>query len=215
MAQAQAKAMVQNAQALGLTWTRRPATVSSDSPVMAIQDGDTTAIEMATLIGPVYVGQRVYVDIVPPSGNYIVGTAASTQLGARARVTNAQNVNSAAQTTAIWNVVDEESGADFLAVGGTVFTVPAAGLWAITFQPTMSGGGGTRNFGAINVTSTLTGAPSIYRASWDAGEDRTTVGVTIPMLAGDTFTASVFQNSGAPQTLAAWLGVYKVGGFVA
>src|SRR5271170_6064603 len=90
MAQAQAKALVQNASALGLTWTLRPAAVTSSNPIMATFDGDTVPIDMTSLIGAVYAGQRVYVLIIPPSGNYIFGTTTQAQLGARARVTNAQ-----------------------------------------------------------------------------------------------------------------------------
>lgn len=73
MAQAQVKALVQNAQALGLTWTLRPATVTSSSPVMATLDGDTVPIDMTSIVGSVYSGQRVYVLIIPPSGNYVIG----------------------------------------------------------------------------------------------------------------------------------------------
>lgn len=213
MATAQVKAIVDNADRLGITWTLRPGTVVSSNPLTVTMDGDTVAIGMFSMIGATYAGQRVWVLIIPPSGNYVIGDALGTQLGARARVTNALAIPNNTQTVAIWNQIDENSGATFIAANGTNFTIPADGLWAITFQPTLSGVGGTRNYGAVNVTSALTGAPLIYRSSYDAGEDRTNVGIVIPMLAGDVFDASVAQNSGGPQTLAAWLSVYRVGGF--
>lgn len=74
MAQAQVKALVANATALGLTWTLRPATVTSANPIMTTLDGDTVPIGTTSLIGAVYVDQRVYVLIIPPSGNYIIGS---------------------------------------------------------------------------------------------------------------------------------------------
>lgn len=214
MAQAQTKATVDNAGDLGLIWTRRLASVTgySGTVPMALMDGDTVPIAVVSMVGSLAAGQRVYVDIVPPSGKYVVGVV-SGQIGARARVTNAQNVNNAAQTTLAWNQVDERSGATFVATGGTTWTIPYDGLWAITLVAVMSGVGGTRNFAAINVTSTVTGAATIYRASWDPGEDRTNVGIVIPMRRGDTFNASVFQNSGGAQTVAASLTLYRVGGF--
>ena len=175
MAQAQVRALVQNASALGLTWTLRPATVSIDSPITAVFDGDTNGIGMTSLIGPVAVGQRVFVLIIPPSGNYIVGSRdPDPDRRALSRHQRSELFECGAQTTAIWNQVDEDNGAGAtLKTSTTTFTIPLSGLWAITFVPTLSGVGGTRNFGAINVTSRLTGAPTIYRASYDAGEDRT------------------------------------------
>jgi len=70
-----AQAVVENAKRLGLTWTIRLATVvdATIDAVTAIYDGDTVAIGMTSMIGSVFVGQRVYVIQVPPSGNFIVG----------------------------------------------------------------------------------------------------------------------------------------------
>lgn len=72
-ANVQAKAIKANAQALGLTWTLRMATVVDNSPVLATYDGDTEPIAMTSMIGAVTVNQRVYVIGVPPSGNFICG----------------------------------------------------------------------------------------------------------------------------------------------
>jgi hypothetical protein len=75
---AQAQALQENAERLGLVWKKRPATIvspESDDPtgVTAIMDGDTVAINVYSLIGLVPLGARVMCDIVPPSGIYIVG----------------------------------------------------------------------------------------------------------------------------------------------
>lgn len=60
---------------LGLTWDLRPATVQQSAPnVSVIIDGDSTPVTAYTMIGSVTTFQRVYVIIVPPGGNFIVGT---------------------------------------------------------------------------------------------------------------------------------------------
>lgn len=214
MATAQVKAIVDNADRLGITWTLRPGTVASSSPLTVTMDGDTVPISMFSMIGATYAGQRVWILIVPPSGNYVIGDALGTQLGARARVTNAQSINNNTDTPLIWNQIDENSGATFIATNGTTFTIPADGLWSITAVLVVAAGGGARNFVAINATSTLTGAPGVYRATFDNAAEVTTVAAaTVPMLAGDTFTVSAFQSSGVARTVSAWVGVYRTGGF--
>lgn len=79
-AAATVQAIKDNAQRLGLTWTVRPALVTSSGTMpSAVFDGDSEPIPMTSMIGPLFPGQRVYVMIVPPSANYIVGfTAAPT-----------------------------------------------------------------------------------------------------------------------------------------
>ena len=213
MAQAQAKAMVENAPALGLTWTRRPATVTSDDPIMATFDGDSVPIGMTSMIGPVYVGQRVYVDIIPPSGNYIVGTAVPTQLGVRARVATPQAVANAVQTTLSYDTIDEEAGGNFGAVPMTTVTIPASGLWAITVRTSLFAAGGARNFLNIgSIVSGITNVATSYRASFNPGETVGTVSVTIPFLTAGTFNTSIYQEGGA-NTVSAWLSVFRVGGY--
>lgn len=73
-----AKAMVENANRLGLTWVMRRATVVNRTPgtifITAQYDGDATPIGMVNLIGGVSNGARVYVLQVPPSGNYVIGS---------------------------------------------------------------------------------------------------------------------------------------------
>jgi hypothetical protein len=74
-----AQAIVDNAKRLGLTWTLTLATVTSINPVQAITDGDTVIIGMTSMIGPLTLGQRVYVIQVPPSGNFIVGSTSGAR----------------------------------------------------------------------------------------------------------------------------------------
>ena len=74
-AQAQVRAVKETAEALGLTWSLRPATVvatTGDQP-MAVLDGDTVAIAVTSMVGTLREGQRVYVMAVPPGGNFAAG----------------------------------------------------------------------------------------------------------------------------------------------
>lgn len=77
-------ALVENASRLGITWTLRIATVSTVGieSVDAVYDGDTSAIGMVNMLGTgLAIGQRVYVMMIPPSGNFIVGFATQPLLG--------------------------------------------------------------------------------------------------------------------------------------
>jgi hypothetical protein len=68
--------VVERADALGLTWDLRPATVSDGSDpvaVIAAYDGDTASIAMTSMVGPIPPATRVYAVKVPPAGNYIIG----------------------------------------------------------------------------------------------------------------------------------------------
>jgi hypothetical protein len=73
----QAEAVVERAKSLGLTWTLRPATVStaptSSAPPSVIYDGDTVPIGAISLIGTVAVDDRVMMLVIPPGGSYIIG----------------------------------------------------------------------------------------------------------------------------------------------
>lgn len=220
LAQAQMQALIKNAVDLGIIWQMRPATVADakvkNGKITAVLfDGDDEPIAMTTLIGPVYVDQRVMVAVVPPAANFIIGTGLPDQIGARFRQTVAQNIPNASQTTISWNVADEQSNGVFAAsLPATSIRIPATGLWAITLQIDLSAGGGPRNFAAINLTtSRVTGAPTIHRTSFPAGEEIATLGMTIPMIVGDVFAAAAFQDSGSARTIAAWLSLYRVGGF--
>lgn len=213
LAQAQVQALVGNAKDLGLTWTLRPATVTGyDGAVaLAILDGDTVPIAVTVLIDAVDAGQRVYVLIIPPGGNYVIGRIPS-QVGVRARVTNSQAVANAVQTTLVWNVVDAEDGGDFLTVGGSTITVPESGLWAVSLRTSLAAGGGARNFLNSQITTSVLGVAPSYRSSFVALEPTNSLSFTIPLLAGDSFNGSIYQEGGA-NTVSAWLTAYRVGGF--
>lgn len=79
-----AQSIVGRSKSLGLVWTRRLATVISGSSAPSctvIFDNDTIPVAAVSMIGVLTVGSRVYVDMVPPSGNFIVGVAITSSLG--------------------------------------------------------------------------------------------------------------------------------------
>jgi ribosomal protein S19 len=65
--------VIEQAKALGLTWSIRLATVATGDPLAIVYDGDTVVINAVSMIGPLSAGQRVYVAIVPSSGNFVIG----------------------------------------------------------------------------------------------------------------------------------------------
>lgn len=72
-----AKSIVDRSKSLGLVWTRRLATVvdgtTDPSNTTILFDADTVITSAASMIGPLPTGTRVYVDMVPPAANFIVG----------------------------------------------------------------------------------------------------------------------------------------------
>lgn len=84
MVVASAQAVLNNANRFGLTWRRIPATVvngSDPAAVIIVLDGDEEAntVVAISLNGGAVTGSRVMVDIVPPSGMYIIGVAPGDQ----------------------------------------------------------------------------------------------------------------------------------------
>ncbi|MBM0228050.1 hypothetical protein JNW87_23545, partial [Micromonospora sp. ATA51] len=80
-----AEAVLEKAIRLGLTWRLRPATVTSvggDGTIRALHDGDSQAIRVTSMIGPVAVRARVMVLKTPPAGNHIVGWVGTPGPGA-------------------------------------------------------------------------------------------------------------------------------------
>lgn len=70
---ARVKTIQDNAERLGLIWTRVPATITSTEPLQGILDNDTEPIGLISMIGPCFIGERVYVDNVPPGAHFVSG----------------------------------------------------------------------------------------------------------------------------------------------
>lgn len=75
------QSIVERSKHLGLIWIRRMATVVSASDpanVTIIFDADTVEQSAVSMVGALSNGSRVYVDITPPGGNFIVGSVSGT-----------------------------------------------------------------------------------------------------------------------------------------
>lgn len=79
--QAAVEAIVGDPGRLGLTWNLIPGTVTSVDPLQVICDGDTVAIGMVSMIGPLTLGNRVYVIQIPPAGNFVLGSPGNAPAG--------------------------------------------------------------------------------------------------------------------------------------
>jgi hypothetical protein len=77
------QALVDDPKRLGLVWTMRLGTVitSITGAVTVTCDGDTVPINVVSTIGTLGVGARVYVLIVPPAGNFVVGQVSMLETG--------------------------------------------------------------------------------------------------------------------------------------
>lgn len=76
--------VVSQAKALGISWTIRLATVvqATAATTSVIMDGDTATLSVSNLSSTsLLAGQRVYVLITPPSGNFIIGSSEPILLG--------------------------------------------------------------------------------------------------------------------------------------
>lgn len=73
-----ARALVENARRLGLTWRLTLGTVTTATSTDQLEvrlDGDTQPITVVSMIGSHAIGTRVYVISIPPAGNYAIGWA--------------------------------------------------------------------------------------------------------------------------------------------
>lgn len=67
--------MVSEARRLGISWELTLGTVADGAASLVTCDGDTEPIAVASMVGVLTTGDRVYVLQVPPSGNFVMGYA--------------------------------------------------------------------------------------------------------------------------------------------
>ena len=126
-----------------------------------------------------------------------------------------QAIANITQTDVSWTIEDEDTNA--FHVGGTASAVVVptgfAGLYSITFGALFNAlSAGARTFASINIISAVTGGHlDQYRDRTDSSEDRAQVGITVPLLDGDSFTCNVFHTQGASLNITAHLSFYRVG----
>lgn len=124
-----------------------------------------------------------------------------------------QSIASATPTVISWNTEDEDTHG-FITPTSTTIAIPSgqAGTYAITYRVAISSlTTAGRCFASINMTSGVTGTPTIFRSPFDANEDQAVVTIVLPLLAGDTFTADVFHSQGASRDADAWISCYLTG----
>lgn len=144
-------ALVERSRSLGLTWGLRPAVVRNitGSITKATYDGDTTAIRVTSLIGTLYVGQRVTVMFVPPAGNYVIGVVeGATARGehvARWYATSTQTLNNGVMTPVAWQDPTVDTLNAYDAGNPTRYTARQRGTYTYNGGPSFAANGtGTR-----------------------------------------------------------------------
>lgn len=192
--------VVRQAKALGISWTIRPATVSlsTTGTTSVVLDGDTNPISVTNMSGiPLISGQRVYVLITPPSGNFVFGfTGSRAPTALRARSGNFALLGSVS-TLITFTAVDEAEGFS-AAAGDTSFTIPTTGWYSITVPFTMStpATANSVQYVTLDITSSVPNWTSLgHRAYWSINNLEATLGITQLFNEGDSFLVRVFQNS--------------------
>ena len=106
-----AKGIVDNANRLGLTWRLSVGTVteaSSANRFLVILDGDEVEISVTSMVGLAFVGQRVYVIMIPPAGNYAIGGVSRIFPGQRIATSTETTVSAGFTAETIINTVTAE-----------------------------------------------------------------------------------------------------------
>jgi hypothetical protein len=214
LASVSAKEIVQQAKALGLTWTLRIATIVTSSlrTLTIVFDGDTVAISATNVTGEkLLAGDRVYCIIVPQSGNFVIGYTGTVGItGFEATRTAAQAIANNSTTNISWDTQVFSSTNGFIALGAlplATLTIPteAAGLYTITANVLLSASG-TRNFLEVSIDSGL-----FIRSYFATPETFVSTSGTRAYDGGEIVRASVVQTSGAPQTMTGAIWIYRVG----
>jgi hypothetical protein len=150
---------------------------------------------------------------MPLAGQFVRASDLPNRVGCRLRRVANQSVASGGFANISWDTEDQDTDG-FIAVTSATVTIPTGlgGLYAITFQAdgqgTLTGSG----FLSILVTSAGITYPTDFLNILDvAVADRGTIGITVPLNAGDSFTCAVRHATGTNQNFLAWLACYRTG----
>jgi hypothetical protein len=135
----------------------------------------------------------------------------AVRTGCRLRRAAAQSVANSTSVTISWDTEDQDTDG-YIVVTGTTVTIPTGlgGLYAITFHAVgVTTTGRLTNW--IEPTSGIAGTPGQLRSVSSGVDTFVTLGVTIPLLAGDSFISRVFHSNGAAANFTAWQSCYRVG----
>lgn len=149
---------------------------------------------------------------MPLAGAFVRASDIPGGVGCRLRRAANQSINNVVTTSISWDTEDLDTHG-FIAVTSTTVTIPTGldGLYAITFVPLPAVAPATRFITQVVVTTAITGMATTFRATGGAGENFMYVGITVPLLAADTFLCQVFQQNGAAVNFTAWLACYRMG----
>lgn len=210
--------LIQNAQSLGLTWTLRPATVSLRLDAGADQysivyDADTAPITANNMTGRVLApGQRVYGVIVPPAGNYIIGTTAEQRLiGATVvRGSTLQTIPSGVATSISWDAITYDPLSFVGTVPNTTFSIPSGmgGLYVAQARVQTSPGVGA---GQAYLQWNVSGFGIPFRQPFGANDNNASATMMYTLIENQTMTVQAFQSTGGGIGLIGEALIYKVG----
>jgi hypothetical protein len=181
-----AQSIVGRASSLGLTWGLRPATVvKGDDPtaVRAVYDGDTITITMTSMIGSLSPNARVYVQQVPPSGNYITGHLGDTS-DLDANSTTAGTVATAAGTEVAIAAWDFEP--DFTFLDNSIYQMDISG-GVFDSTSTLNQARIRLREGSATITGTLLG---FFQVTLPAG-----IGGSVPYFFARSYIKNVTGNT--------------------
>lgn len=170
--------MVETFQRLGLMWRLVKGTVfdAANTPTLTLVtfDTDDDPSNCISMIGQVAAGTRVYVMVVPPQGNYIIG------LGSYGSIINENGVGAASAT-------DSTTSATYVNMAGA----------STSFSFTKASSG-TRLKATMNVGAFISGAANTRPgfAVQIGSTDYDVVGMTINPLATHTINAGFVYLSG-------------------
>jgi hypothetical protein len=206
-----AKEMVRQARALGLTWSLRigEVTLSSLDFLTMTLDGDSVPIGVVNMTGaPLVSGSRYYVLLIPPAGNFVVGSSGlAAPVGASLARSAVQSIPNNLVTTLVWDTVNYDSGGVVGSAPRTQFTVPEGrdGVWVANVAYTQTPTGGARNFLDISLNGT-----SNWRQSFIVGEGDSTATMMAQLVSGDYIFVNAYQNSGGAVNATARLAFYRM-----
>lgn len=214
LATVSSKALVANANRLGLTWQLQLATVTQITTVaqttltsaFVVVDGDSAVIAAQSMIGYVAPSQRVYVLSIPPGGLFIVGLATTNRIGCSVSRVNTQTLPDAGAFSTLlqWDTVTYDPLKMWSRATPTIVTIPVSGVWAVSANIVIGSAVTGRAFSSIIVQGRF------WRSSMVNGEQFNSCNVTQPLNALDQITLEQYADMSGASNMVAALFCYLV-----
>jgi hypothetical protein len=186
--------LINQAKSLGLTWTLRMATIQNavdPENIAGILDGDLQPLLMTNMTGTMLdSGMRVYVLLIPPAGNFIVGVNEAVVLGTGCGTAESMTAGTTASAT-----YTDQPGSPSVFITKRYNDTYLRFSWAQTYYTT--GGDINALFGAI----TSSGLQVFLAKNFTV----TTAGFRIPI-------SGVSASAGIPAGRLEWIGAWAQAG---